>query len=115
MRLAIGSRRRSELCGLGWIHARTNADAAGPGPARPISAARVDDAGRAHEVSILMAAGTAVGLCRGSSPALNASMMCMAEPQHGHGVLGVAGSEASSSGLGAGGAVSSSLGRGAGV
>ena len=33
----------------------------------------------------------------------------MAEPQHGHGVLGVAGSEASSSGLGAGGAASSRL------
>jgi len=36
-------------------------------------------------VSILMAAGIAVGLCRGSSPALNTSMMRMAEPQQGHG------------------------------
>jgi hypothetical protein len=36
-------------------------------------------------VSILMAAGIAIGLCRGGSPALNASMMRMDEPQHGHG------------------------------
>ena len=36
-------------------------------------------------------------------------MMRMAEPQHGHGLAGVARSEAASSGLGAGGAVSSSL------
>ena len=56
-----------------------------------------------------MAAGIAAGLCRAGSPALNTSMMRMAEPQHGHGLAGVAGSEAASSGLGAGGAVWSSL------
>jgi hypothetical protein len=60
-------------------------------------------------VSILMAAGMVVGLCRGGSPALNTSMMRMAAPQHGHGLAGVAGSEVASSGSGAGGATSSSL------
>src|SRR5438105_1964949 len=89
------------------MQARTNATAAGPGPAKQIGTVTADDAGRAHEVSILMAAGIGVGLCRGSSPALNTSMMRMAEPQHGHGLLGVAGSAVASSG--AGGAVSSSL------
>ena len=66
-----------------------------------------NEVARAHEVSILMAAGIGVGLCGGSSPALKTSMMRMAEPQHGHDRLGVAGSEAASSG--AGGVVSSSL------
>jgi hypothetical protein len=59
--------------------------AAGPGPARSIGAATVGGACRGHDVSILMAGGLAVGLWRGSSPAFNTSMMCMAEPQHGHG------------------------------
>jgi hypothetical protein len=45
-------------------------------------------------VSILIAAGIAVGLCRGSSPALNTSMMRMADPQHGHDLSGVVGSDA---------------------
>ena len=49
-------------------------------------------------MSILMAAVMAVGLWRGGSPALNTSMMRMAEPQHGHGSTGVAGSAAMSSG-----------------
>jgi hypothetical protein len=62
---------------------------AGPEPARPLDDATAEDASPAHDVSILMAAGVAVGLWRGSSPALNTSMMCMAEPQHGHGVAGV--------------------------
>src|SRR6516162_3440673 len=83
--------------------------AAGPGPVRSIDNATADDGARGHDVSILMAGGLAVGLWRGSSPALKTSMMCMAEPQHGHGVAGVAGSDAAGSGSGAGGATSSSL------
>ncbi len=51
--------------------------------------------------------GFAVGLWRGSSPASNASMMRMGEPQQGHGVAGVAGSD--TVGSGAGEATSSSL------
>jgi NAD(P)-dependent dehydrogenase (short-subunit alcohol dehydrogenase family) len=81
--------------------------AAGPGPARSIGAATGCVASRGHDVSIPIPAGVAVGLWRGSSPALNTSMMCMAEPQHGHGVAGVARSDAACSG--AGGATSSSL------
>jgi hypothetical protein len=60
-------------------------------------------------VLIEMAAGIAAGLCRAGSPALNTSMMRMAEPQHGHGLSGVGGSAAMSSGSGAGGAKLSSL------
>jgi hypothetical protein len=48
--------------------------------------AAVNAVSRAHEVSILMPAGIAAGLCGAGSPALNASMMRMAEPQHGHGL-----------------------------
>jgi hypothetical protein len=77
--LATGVRGRSGRCAM---RARTSAIAAGGGPARPIGTATADDAARAHEVSILMAAGVAVGLCHGGSPALNTSMMRMAEPQH---------------------------------
>src|SRR5215475_16138951 len=87
--------------------AGTSAVAASPGPGIQIGAARANEVDRAHEVSILMAAGTAVGLCRGDSPALNTSMMRMAEPQHGHGLRSV--SELMSSGSGADGATSSSL------
>ena len=67
--------------------ARTSAVAAGPGPARQIGTAAANEVARAHEVSILTAAGIAVGLCRGDSPAVNTSMMRMAEPQHGHGLV----------------------------
>src|SRR6516225_8009403 len=87
---------------------RTSAVAAGPGPARQIGTAATNEVARAHEVSILMAAGIAAGLCR-VSPAVNTSMMRMAAPQHGHGLRGVDGSAATSSGSGAGGATSSSL------
>jgi hypothetical protein len=90
-RPAAGGRRRSGLYERGEIQARTNASPAGLGPARPIGTATANDVARAHEVSILMAAGIAVGLCRGGSPALNTSMMRMAEPHHGHGLGGVAG------------------------
>src|SRR3984885_9028963 len=89
-------RGRSGLCRM---QARKGAAAGGPGPARQIGAAAANEVARAHEVSILMAAaGIAVGLCRGDSPALNTSMMRMVEPQHGHGSTGRAGSEAASSG-----------------
>jgi hypothetical protein len=47
-----------------------------------------DAAVRPHEVSILTAAHIALGLWRGTSPALNTSMMRMSEPQHGHGLSG---------------------------
>ena len=90
------------------MQARTSCGA-GPGPARQIGTAAANEAVRVHEVSILMAAGIAVGLCCGGWPALTTSMMRMAEPQHGHGSRGVAGSEAMSSGWGGGGAMSSSL------
>jgi hypothetical protein len=56
-----------------------------------------------------MASGIAAGRFRAGSPALNTSMMRMAEPQHGQGLRGVGGSAAMSSGSGAGGATSSSL------
>src|SRR5262252_6758081 len=91
------------------MRVRTSAVAAGPGPARQIGTATANEVAQAHEVSILMAAGIAADLDRGSSPALNTSMMRMAEPQHGQGSRGVGGSEAMSSGSGAGGARSSSL------
>ena len=71
--------------------ARTSAVAADPRPARQIGTAAANKLVRAHEVSILMAAGIAAGLCRAGSPALNTSMMRRAEPQHGHGVRGVGG------------------------
>ena len=57
----------------------------------------------------MTAAGIVVGLCRAGSPASNTSMMRMAEPQHGHGLRAVGGSQAVSSGSGAGGAMASSL------
>jgi hypothetical protein len=46
---------------------------------------------RALEVSILMAAEIAAGLCRAGSPGLNSSMMRRAEPQHGHGLRDLGG------------------------
>ena len=64
----------------------TSSVAAGPGPARQIGRAAANEVARAHEVSILTAAGIAVGLCRVGSPAVNTSMMRMAEPQHWHGL-----------------------------
>ena len=67
--------------------ARASGVAAGPRPA--IQIGTVAEVVRAHEVSILMAMGIAVGLFRGGSPAVNTSMMRMAEPQHGHGLVGV--------------------------
>ena len=83
---------------------------AGPGAAIRIDAAMANEVSRAHEVSILMAAaGIAVGLCRGDSPALNTLMMRMGKPQHGHRLLSTGGSEAMSCGSGACGATSSSL------
>src|SRR5215469_6384926 len=88
---------------------RTSVVAAGPGPTRQIGAAAANEVARAHEVLIQLAAGIAVGLCRAGSPAVNTSMMRMAEPQHGHGLSGADGSAAMSSGSGAGGATSSSL------
>src|ERR1700733_5032438 len=87
--------------------ARPSAVAAGPGPARQIGTASANDVARAHEVSILMAADITVDLCRVRSPALNISMMRMTEPQHGHGLSGVAGSGAASAG--SGGTMSSNL------
>jgi hypothetical protein len=91
------------------VLARTSAAAAAPGPARQIGTATANEVARAHEVSIQVAADIAAGLCRVGSPALNTSMMRMAEPHHGQGLRGVGGSAAMSSGSGAGGATSSSL------
>ena len=62
VRWATGVRGRSGPCG---VLARTSAVAAGPGPARQIGTAAANEVARAHEVSILMAAGIAVGRCRG--------------------------------------------------
>jgi hypothetical protein len=53
----------------------------------------------------VMVAGIAVGLCRGSSPALNTSMIRTAEPQHGPQLIGRG--RIGSSGSGASGAASS--------
>jgi hypothetical protein len=69
------------FAGLGRIEARTSLSAADPGPARSIGNVVVDGAPWAHDVSIPMTAGVAVGLWRGGSPALKTSMMRMAEPQ----------------------------------
>jgi hypothetical protein len=51
-----------------------------------------------------MTAGIAAELCGAGSPASNTSMMRMAEPQHGHDLRAVGGSQAASSGSGTGGA-----------
>ena len=82
---------------------------AGPGPARQIGIAAANGVARAHEVSILMTTGIVVDLCRAGSLASNTSMMRMAEPQHGHGLRPIGGSQSASSGSGAGGAMASSL------
>src|SRR5215217_4132185 len=86
-----------------------SAVAAGPGPARQIGTAGANKVARAHEVSILMAVGTAADVFGAGSPALNTSMMRMVEPQHGHGLRSVGGSAAMSSGSAGTGAMSSSL------
>jgi hypothetical protein len=57
--------------------------------ARSVGSEEQDRVDHHHDVSILIATGTGVGLLRGVEPAWNISMMTMRPPQHGQGWIGL--------------------------